>query len=163
VVVVLGAAAISWALSTDPDGVALFVALGVGALAVFIGASLLSAALAGPIARALGLPFRRIYNTTGEMARQNAAREPNRTAFTAAALMIGLALVSMSFVVGTSLRSSFVKTLSTGTTADWYVVTDAFFGFTPLVADEVAQAPEFSASTGVRTGVMLVGDSTRNF
>ena len=132
IMVVIGGAAITWALAgvTRHDA-RCSVALGVGALVVFVGTALLSAALAGPIARALGLPFRAIYKTTGEMARQNAAREPSRTAFTAAALMIGLALVSMSFVVGSSLRTSFVKTLGTGITADWYVTTDSFFGFTP--------------------------------
>jgi putative ABC transport system permease protein len=163
VMVVLGGIAIAWALTTEPDTIALFGALGVGALIVFVGASLLSAALARPIARALGIPFRGLYKTTGEMARQNAAREPNRTAFTAAALMIGLALVSMSFVVGTSLRTSFVKTLSSGTTADWYVASDSFFGFPPEVAEQVKQAPAFTAATAVRSGQMLVGDSTRTF
>jgi len=158
-----GGAAIAWALIASPDTLPLFGALGVGALVVFVGAALLSAALAGPTARALGLPFRAIYNTTGEMARQNAAREPNRTAFTAAALMIGLALVSMSLVVGTSLRTSFVKTLSTGVTADWYVTTDSFFGFTPEVAAQLQQSTDFTAVTGVHQGPMQVAGSTKQF
>jgi putative ABC transport system permease protein len=163
VMVVLGGAAIAWSLIASPDTLALFGALGVGALVVFVGAALLSAALAGPIARAIGLPFRAIYNTTGEMARQNAAREPNRTAFTAAALMIGLALVSMSLVVGTSFRSSFVKTLSTGITADWYVTTDSFFGFTPEVSTQLKQSPDFTAVTGLHQGPMQVDGSTKTF
>jgi len=163
IMVVLGGAAIAWALLTDPDTLPLFAGLGIGALVVFVGTALLSAALAGPIARTLGLPFRAAYKTTGEMARQNAAREPNRTAFTAAALMIGLALVSMSFVVGTSLRTSFIKTLGTGITADWYVTTDAFFGFTPDVATQLGETPEFSAVTGVQQGQMQVDGSTKNF
>lgn len=163
VMVVVGGAAIAWALLASPDTLPLFGALGAGALVVFVGAALLSAALASPIARAIGLPFRGIYKITGEMARQNAAREPNRTAFTAAALMIGLALVSMSLVVGTSLRSSFVKTLSTGVTADWYVTTDSFFGFTPGVGQQLSEADEFSAVTGVRQGPMQVAGSTKTF
>jgi putative ABC transport system permease protein len=158
-----GGAAIAWALIASPDTVPMFAALGIGALVVFIGAALLSAALASPTARALGLPFRRLYHTTGEMARQNAAREPNRTAFTAAALMIGLALVSMSLVVGTSLRTSFVKTLSSGVTADWYVTTDQFFGFTPEVANALKQSDKFVAVTGVQQGPMQVAGSTKQF
>jgi putative ABC transport system permease protein len=163
VMVVLGGAAIAWALTASPDTVPLFVALGIGALVVFIGTALLSAALAGPIARLLGLPFRGVYSTTGEMARQNAAREPNRTAFTAAALMIGLALVGMSLVVGSSLRTSFIKTLGTGIKGDWYVTTDSFFGFTPEVANQLEQAPEFSAVSGVQQGQMQVAGSTKTF
>ncbi len=163
IMVVVGGAAIAWALLASPDTLPLFVALGTGALVVFVGTALLSAALAGPIARALGLPFRAIYKTTGEMARQNAAREPSRTAFTAAALMIGLALVSMTLVVGSSLRTSFVKTLGTSISADWFVRTDSFFGFTPDVAAQLKQSPEFSAVTGVQQGQMQVGGSTKQF
>ena len=109
------------------------------------------------------MPFRAIYKTTGEMARQNAAREPSRTAFTAAALMIGLALVSMSLVVGSSLRTSFVKTLGTGITADWYVTTDSFFGFTPQVGEALKQSGQFSAVTGLHQGAMQVAGSTKQF
>ena len=97
------------------------------------------------------------------MARQNAAREPNRTAFTAAALMIGLALVGMSLVVGSSLRTSFIKTLGTGIKGDWYVTTDSFFGFSPDVANQLKQAPEFSAVSGVQQGQMQVAGSTKTF
>jgi putative ABC transport system permease protein len=161
--VVVGGAAIAWALITSPDTLPLFSALGAGALIVFVGAALLSAALASPIARAIGLPFRAIYNTTGEMARQNAAREPSRTAFTAAALMIGLALVSMTLVVGSSLRTSFVKTLGTSVSADWFVRTDSFFGFTPEVASQLRESPDFSAVSGVQQGPMQVAGSTKQF
>lgn len=163
VMVVVGGAAIAWALIASPDTVPMFVALGAGALVVFVGTALLSAALAGPISRAIGLPFRGAYKTTGEMARQNAARVPSRTAFTAAALMIGLALVSMSMVVGQSLRTSFVKTLGTGVTADWYVTSDSFFGFTPDVAESIKASGEFTAVTGLHQGAMQVDGKTKQF
>ena len=58
---------------------------------------------------------------TGQLARENAARNPRRTASTAAALMIGLALVSMAAVVGESLRKSFISTLDNTVEADWFV------------------------------------------
>jgi putative ABC transport system permease protein len=161
--VVLGGAGITWSLTTDPDTAPLFIVLGAGALMVFIGVALLSAALATPVAHLLGLPFRRVYGATGELARQNAAREPSRTAFTAAALMIGLALVSMSFVVGDSLRASFVRTLGSSVTADWYLGSDDFFGFSPQIAEQVAELPEIEAVTGVRGDRFLVGDSIKNF
>jgi putative ABC transport system permease protein len=163
IMVAIGGAAIAWALIVSPETLPLFVALGAGALIVFVGTALLSAALAGPISRAIGLPFRGIYKTTGEMARQNAARVPSRTAFTAAALMIGLALVSMSMVVGQSLRTSFVKTLGTGVTADWYVTSDSFFGFTPDVAQAMKASGQFSAVTGLHQGAMQVDGKTKQF
>jgi putative ABC transport system permease protein len=163
VLVVLGGAGITWSLTTDPDTAPLFIVLGAGALMVFIGVALLSAALATPVSRLLGLPFRRLYGATGELARQNAAREPSRTAFTAAALMIGLALVSMSFVVGDSLRASFVKTLGTSVTADWYVGSDDFFGFSSDIATQMSELPELEAVSGVRQDRFLVGDSVKTF
>lgn len=163
VLVALGAAAIGWGLGTSPDTVPLFVALGAGALVVFIGVALVSAAVAGPVARLLGLPFRGVYKVTGELARQNAAREPSRTAFTAAALMIGLALVSMSFVVGFSLRDSFVSSLRSSVTADWYVRTDSFFGFSPEVAQRLREKPELTAVSSLQQGPMQVAGSVKQF
>jgi putative ABC transport system permease protein len=160
---VAGGLAVAWALLTDPETMPLFVALGVGALVIFLGTALLSAALASPVAHLLGLPFRRLYRITGELARQNAAREPSRTAFTAAALMIGLALVSMSFVVGFSLRESFVSSLRSSVTADWYVRPESFFGFSPEVAERLAERPELDAVSGIQQGAMQVDGSVRQF
>ncbi|MEJ5254541.1 MAG: FtsX-like permease family protein [Acidimicrobiales bacterium] len=163
VLIAAGAATIAWGLLTTPDTVPLFSALGAGALVVFIGVALVSAAVAGPVARLLGLPFRRVYPVTGELARQNAAREPSRTAFTAGALMIGLALVSMSFVVGFSLRDSFVSSLRSGVSADWYVRTDSFFGFSPEVAQRLRELPELRAVSSLQQGRMQVAGSVRRF
>jgi putative ABC transport system permease protein len=160
---VIGGAAIAFALLGSADTAPMFIALGAGALVVFVGAALLSAALAGPVAHFLGLPFRRIFNVTGEMARQNAAREPSRTAFTAAALMIGLALVSMSFVVGGSLRESFVSSLRSSVSADWYVSPESFFGFSPEVSRAMAERDELTSVTGLRFGQMQVDGTTRQF
>jgi putative ABC transport system permease protein len=61
------------------------------------------------------------------------------------------------------LRTSFVKTLGSGLNADWYVTTDSFFGFTPDVASQMSQSPEFSAVSGVQQGQMRVADSTKTF
>jgi putative ABC transport system permease protein len=159
--VAIGGAAITWGLVAVPEAFGLVGALGGGALAVFIGVALLSAALASPIARALGAPLARAFGPPGNLARENAAREPSRTAFTAAALMIGLALVSMSFVIGWSLRTSFVETIESGITADWYVDTGSFFGFDPSVSTTLADRPELTSVTGGRFGQMQVEESTK--
>lgn len=163
VFVVLGGTAIAYALVGSPDTAPMFISLGAGALIVFLGVSLLSAALATPVAHLLGLPFRGIYKVTGEMARQNAAREPSRTAFTAAALMIGLALVSMSFVVGGSLRESFVSTLRSSVSADWYVNPESFFGFSPEVSRAMADRPELTSVSAIHNGSMQVDGTVRQF
>ena len=56
---------------------------------------------------------------TGSVARANAARNPQRTATTAAALMIGLTLVTAVTVIGDSIKSSVSDALSSSITADW--------------------------------------------
>jgi putative ABC transport system permease protein len=70
----------------------------------------------------------------GELARQNASRNPRRTSATAAALMIGLTLVVSLGVFASSLKASFGDVLSDKTNADLYVATSS------------AQAPGFSPS-----------------
>lgn len=163
IMLVLGGAAMAAALFGSLDTAPMFIVLGVGAFVVFIGAALLSAAVAGPVARLLGWPFKRIYKVTGEIARENAAREPSRTAFTAAALMIGLALVSMSFVVGGSLRESFISTLRSSVSADWYVTSDNFIPFSPQVIERMQADPALTSVSGIYQGAMEVDGAVRQF
>ena len=93
--------------------------LGGGAALLFIGITLLSPLVAAPISRALGAPIAKIYSRPGVLAKENAARNPKRTATTAAALMIGLSLVSMAFVVGQTLKNDLNELLETTVKADY--------------------------------------------
>jgi putative ABC transport system permease protein len=86
-----------------------------------------------PLASAVAAPLR-LRGLPGEMARQNATRNPRRTSATAAALMIGLTLVVALGVFASSLKASFGDVLGDKTDADLYVVTAS------------AQAPGFSAA-----------------
>ncbi len=83
-----------------------FILLGVGVLALFIGVALLSSRLVVPLARLVGWPARRIGGAAGRLAEGNAMRDPGRTASTAAALMIGIALVTFVGVLAQGLRVS---------------------------------------------------------
>ena len=80
--------------------------VGVGALLVFFGVIVLLATFARPLAGALGLPVRAVTGVTGAIARGNAMRNPRRTAATASALVIGLALVEMVAIFGESAKAS---------------------------------------------------------
>ena len=95
--------------------------MAIGAISIFLGVTLLSPMTVGVITRVLGWPLAKISGVAGSMAQQNAARNPRRTATTAAALMIGLALVSTSMVVGQSIKSNFGTTLEQSATADYYI------------------------------------------
>src|SRR3954447_1350877 len=82
------------------------VMLGGGAALVLFGVSLYSPKLVRPLARVIGAPLERLRGLTGRLARENSLRNPSRTAATAAALMIGLALVSFVTVFAAGLKAS---------------------------------------------------------
>ena len=81
--------------------------MGLGALLVFFGVALFSSQLVRPLAAVLGVPGDRLAGAPGVLARENATRNPQRTGSTAAALMIGLALVTLVTMLATSIRASF--------------------------------------------------------
>jgi putative ABC transport system permease protein len=94
----------------------------VGVVGAVFGVTALAPLIVGPMAVAIGAPLRR-RGLPGELAQQNARRNPMRTASTAMALVIGLSLVAAVAVFGASLKASFSDVLSTATKADLYVLT----------------------------------------
>ena len=104
----LGFAALSWGLfGPGLSTTALLVWMGLGALLIFLGVALLAERLVRPLASWLGWPGARIGGVAGSLARDNARRNPQRTASTAAALMIGLALVTLVSVLAAGIVSTF--------------------------------------------------------
>ena len=125
--------------------------IGAGAFGVFLGVAMVAPRLVRPLAAVVGWPGERLGGTAGALARRNAVRNPGRTASTAAALMIGLTLVTTVAVLGEGLRTSARGTIERQVTAD-YVVT-AENGFDPLplaIGEQIASAPAVS-STSVRS------------
>ena len=129
-----------------------------GALLVFLGVAGVARFLSGPIIGLIGAPFRRFGGVATRIAGQNAVRNPRRTASTASALMIGLALVATTLVVGESVRTAIRGGLTRSITADVVVdsgsiapldapVLDAI-GTTPGVADAVALSVARSDTAG---------------
>lgn len=161
VCVVCGGGSIGWSLFTRPDTVILLSGVIGGALAVLMGVAAMSPAAAPGVAGIIGWPFAKVWGTTGLLARQNAARNPRRTSSAAAALMIGLALISTALVVGSSLKESFRKTIGSSITADWYVSGEGFFGFSPDVVSRMQGLDELTAVTGARSGVVQIDGSTK--
>ena len=80
--------------------------IGVGAALLFLGIAMISPQLVRPLASVLGWPIERFTSITGRLARENTVRNPSRTAITAAALMIGLALVGFVTIFAAELRKS---------------------------------------------------------
>ena len=114
--------------------------VGIAAFLVFVGVAMLSPLVAGPAARALGWPSMKVRGVTGELARENAARNTRRTASTAAALMIGLALITFVSTFGASAKKSFADAIDRTNRADFQLAGKGFNGFSPQAAGAVRQA-----------------------
>ena len=122
------------------------IAIGLGAAGVFIGVAMLAKTLVPPLASALGWPSTRLAGAAGRLARANATRNPARTASTAAALMIGLALVTLVAVLAAGLKSTFENSVNELFSAD-YALT-ATNNFSPI---STSSAQAISTVRGVRT------------
>jgi putative ABC transport system permease protein len=126
--------------------------VGGGALASFLGVTTLGPLVARPLAWAVGAPLCRLRGSSGRLARQNAMRNPKRTAATAAALMVGLALVAATAVLVASVKRTAEVAIDRGSRADLYVQPggeDGVLG--PALARAVAAQPGVAAVLRVRT------------
>ena len=113
--------------------------LGAGCLILFVGVAGFSSRLVRPLASVLGWPALRIGGAAGRLARENSMRNPHRTAATAAALMIGLALITFVAVLAQGLRDSIGDAVNRQVNADYVVVSeDGFTPFEPAADDALA-------------------------
>jgi putative ABC transport system permease protein len=113
--------------------------VGVGAGAVFFGVALLSPRLVRPLASLVGRPLERLRGVPGRLARENAVRNPGRTAATAAALMIGLALVSFVAVFAAGLRGSIDDAIDKTISGDLILANTDGFSDIPVSTGEAIE------------------------
>ncbi len=131
--------------------------MGLGALLIFMGVSLLSVRFIRPLAAVLGWPATRMGGAAGRLARDNSRRNPQRTASTASALMIGLALVTLVSVLAASIVSGFRGAVNDIFIADYAITAQNNFSPIPIsAAAAAAQAPGVTAIGSVRSGEVLV-------
>lgn len=124
--------------------------VGVGALGVFVATVLLVPAVARPLANALGRPVAALLGAPGRLGRRNSTRNPRRTAQTAGALMIGLALVSTIAVLGSSLSTSAKDNVDSVLRAGYIV--GGSNSISTSVAPTVSRLPGVTATTSVYKG-----------
>jgi putative ABC transport system permease protein len=157
----LGFAGLLYGLFRDGLGTTEVLAfMGLGAVLVFLGVALFASKLVPPLATALGWPSTRIGGAAGELARGNAKRNPARTASTAAALMIGLALVTLVAVLGAGIRETFNDAVDDLAQGEFYAIT-AQNNFSPIpvaASDAAQQAPGVETVANVRAGEALIFD-----
>jgi putative ABC transport system permease protein len=99
--------------------------VGLGAVALFIGIGMLAPVVARPMASVIGRPLARLLGISGKLGRENSMRSPRRTAQTASALMVGLALVSTIAVFGASLSKSVTSSVDNAISASYIVTSSA--------------------------------------
>jgi putative ABC transport system permease protein len=107
--------------------------LGLGVVLMMFGTALLAPVLVAPLSSLVGRPLQRIQGLTGRLARENAVRQPQRTAVTASALMIGLAIVVFVTIFAAGLKATVDKGIDDQVLAAGIVMHKD--GFSPLPAD----------------------------
>jgi putative ABC transport system permease protein len=139
----------------------ILVFMGIGTVMIFFGVAFFSSQLVVPLAHLLGGPAARIGGAPGILARDNAMRNPQRTASTAAALMIGLALVTLVAMLAQGIRASFFDAVNKIWVTDYAVTAQNNYSPIPIsVAEPLRKAPNTTAVVGVRAGEGRIFGST---
>ncbi len=145
---VAGAAAMAAGLNgEDTRGL---IGLGGGILLILVGVSLMSAFLGRPVLLLFGAVYGRVFGTTGRLASQNALRNPRRTGATASALMIGLALMAMMSIFGSSASASTDAAIGKALTSQFIVSNVVGQPFSTGIADELRTRDGVAGVTQLR-------------
>lgn len=131
--------------------------LGPGIVGLFLSLVVLGPLLAAPVARILTRPLTAIRGVIGEIAGRNAATSPKRTALTASALAIGLALLIGVSTLGSSVKSSIRASVGEGFSGDFAISTsdnNGFGGLPTTLVDELNELPQVDDAVGI--GINLV-------
>jgi putative ABC transport system permease protein len=125
--------------------------VGAGAGATFLGVALVSPYLVRPLASVVGRPFERTRGITGRLARENTVRQPGRTAVTAAALMVGVALVTFVSIFAAGIKTTIAKAVDDNLKAAFVVQnTDGFSPFSAQVLPAIQRVDGVSEISPLR-------------
>ena len=151
---IVAAATLAYAVLGDVQVRPRMVLLVSGLVVLFLAVALVLPRLVGPLARFVGSPSRRLGGVSGRLGLENSIRNPGRTASTAAALMIGLALMTFVAVLGNGLRKSSTNALSKQISATHVVSRqDGFINLTAGASEAAAQVPGVEVAAGIRSDI----------
>jgi putative ABC transport system permease protein len=135
----------------------ILLSMGLGTLLIFIGVALLAVRFVRPLAWALGAPASKFGGAAGSLARDNSRRNPQRTASTASALMIGLALVTLVAVLAAGITKSFRGAVDDLWISGYAITAQNNFDPIPIAAgNAAARTPGLQAIANVRGGDALI-------
>ncbi|MGE0066850.1 MAG: ABC transporter permease [Solirubrobacterales bacterium] len=145
------------------DGDAAAGLMGAGAVLFVLAVSLFSPVLVRPLSALAGWPLERARRLTGRLARENAQRNPGRTAITAAALMIGLALVAFVTIFAAGAKDSIASAVDDTFQGDLVIQnSDGFSPIPPGAADAARKVPGVELVATMRaTEAKLLGSGAK--
>jgi putative ABC transport system permease protein len=139
--------------------------VGGGALIMFIGVSVLAPLAARPVANVLGAPLPRLFGVTGTLAKENTKRAPRRTASTASALMIGIALVTFVAIFAATIKASVAETVDEAFPADFTIQSSQLgddpnipMSFSQNLVGQVEALDEVAVAGAFQFGAALIDD-----
>src|SRR5262249_31538696 len=133
--------------------------VGLGAALTLAGMVVLGPSVARPVAAVLGAPLAKLRGVTGGLARLNAGRNPRRTAGAAAALLVGVSVVTLITVFAASFESSLNTSMSEAFAGDLVVNSGGFggqSGFGPGLATTLQQLPQVRSAAGIGLGDVVL-------
>ena len=149
VVAILGALLIASGMYGPGGTVVRLGTIAFGAILVFVAVAIASRYFVGPLAASLGWPLQKLSPISGRLARDNSRRDPSRTALTAAALMIGLAVVVFVAVLAQGLKSSFIDSYDRTVRADYVISSENYLTLPSTTAERVQAVPSVETAVSL--------------
>src|SRR5580700_8852371 len=138
--------------------------VGIGAVCVFLGAATLAPAIARPLSSVIGRPLARLLGEPGKLGRENSMRSPRRTAQTAAALMVGLALVAAMSVFGASVSRSATSSADHAINGGQFEFQNTLSSLTAVSTNNLASTVNLRMTSGTSAalaqGELLIDSTT---
>ena len=135
--------------------------VGFGVLGVFVGVSLVSPILSKPFVRVIGVAFPVLFGAIGRLSRENALRNPRRTASTASALMVGLALFGTFGVMAASINASLGKLVDQSLKSEYIVSDSSGAPFSADIVGAIRAVPGVASVAEMRSTAVQIDGSTR--
>ncbi|MGN6188949.1 MAG: ABC transporter permease [Conexibacter sp.] len=161
VVALIGIALVLLGLFGSAKGGSAAALVGAGAAVIFIGVGLLASLIVRPLSLAVGLPAERLRGVAGRLARENASRNPRRTASTSAALMIGVAFVAFVTIFAAGLKASIADAVNVGLKGQLIVQTSNFQPVPAPATRTLAAVPGVGTVSGIRFTKAIVAGKGR--
>src|SRR3954470_21901828 len=136
--------------------------LGIGIMGLFVGVAFAAPHMVKPLTRLVGLPARRSGGVAGELANANSVRNPSRTASTAAALMIGLTLVTVVAVLGSGMRRTVESAVTDQVHAPYILNGADGEPFEAAEGEALARVPGVNTASHVRVDKALVAGEDKD-